>query len=334
MNQESASLKINFAGELLEREFKKQEWLVDRLLGPSKRISLLAGRPRAGKSTLAWQLSVAVAGGRDFLGRSTKRSPVLFWNRESTDRQINGLLKQFGYDKLSDEQIAVVTPSPANNNPEGLKAALTKLPGTGLLVIENLSRVLRVRDLNDNTEVGEQFEILMSALNKFLDHTSVLAIHQLKKRQSEFALDGILGATDIAAQCDGAWVISRVSDEDQRRTFMAEVREGDSIPLSATRFELPVGLILGLPVDEARKQKTLETQNRVRLDVLTFFAKNSGATLDECFAEVSGKRDVVRKVFKQACLDGVIKKTSGTGAKGNPFRYGSVEVPTEERIAA
>jgi RecA-family ATPase len=53
------------------------DWQVHALL-PQGSLGLLSAYPKVGKSTLVSQLTVAVAKGRDFLGRHTRQGGVLY----------------------------------------------------------------------------------------------------------------------------------------------------------------------------------------------------------------------------------------------------------------
>src|SRR5229473_8155280 len=65
-------------------------WIVDGLLRNNRpRPSLLCGYPHAGKSTLSRQLAIAVNQGYEFLGHSTKKGRVLYWQCEESDEDIS-----------------------------------------------------------------------------------------------------------------------------------------------------------------------------------------------------------------------------------------------------
>jgi Mrp family chromosome partitioning ATPase len=65
-----ASLDLVHISELLGEPDEPENWLVDGLL-PTGGLSVLVGKPKAGKSTLARALAVAVARGEPWLGRAT-----------------------------------------------------------------------------------------------------------------------------------------------------------------------------------------------------------------------------------------------------------------------
>jgi RecA-family ATPase len=57
-------------------------WLVDQLI-PERQLVLITGQPSSFKSFLVQHLAAAVSQGREFLGRSTKRTKVLMLDREN-----------------------------------------------------------------------------------------------------------------------------------------------------------------------------------------------------------------------------------------------------------
>lgn len=83
------------AKDLLASEEPETEWLWGVIL-PAGGLSLLVAKPKVGKTTLAFNLGWAVAGGRDFLGRKTKQCPVVYLALEEKRSEIRKKLKAFG----------------------------------------------------------------------------------------------------------------------------------------------------------------------------------------------------------------------------------------------
>lgn len=80
------------ARDLLALEEPDTEWLWEGIL-PAGGLSLLVAKPKVGKTTLAFNLALAVAGGRDFLGRKTKQSSVVYLALEEKRSEIRKKLK-------------------------------------------------------------------------------------------------------------------------------------------------------------------------------------------------------------------------------------------------
>src|SRR5207245_10565467 len=69
------------AGDLVGEPDVEVDWQVDGLL-PTAGTSIIAAKPKAGKSTTARCAGVSVARGASFLSRSTKAAPVLYLAHE------------------------------------------------------------------------------------------------------------------------------------------------------------------------------------------------------------------------------------------------------------
>jgi hypothetical protein len=78
---------ITTASELMENSDVERQWLVEGLL-PAGGIGLLVGDPKIGKSTLARQLAVAVADGKEFLGRKVAPGGALYIAMEGSRSEI------------------------------------------------------------------------------------------------------------------------------------------------------------------------------------------------------------------------------------------------------
>ena len=91
----SATAKISLLSELMEDPALdvEQAWVLRHYI-PEGCVVLLSGDPKVGKSTVAAQLAVAVAGGQRFLGQPTRRGPVLWVGLEKHPRAVVERFKQ------------------------------------------------------------------------------------------------------------------------------------------------------------------------------------------------------------------------------------------------
>ena len=65
-------------------------WVWDGYLAPDA-LTLLSGKPKCGKSTLALALSRAIVAGAPFLGRPTRNVPVVYISEESAGTLVHKL---------------------------------------------------------------------------------------------------------------------------------------------------------------------------------------------------------------------------------------------------
>ena len=99
--------------ELLKVPEQQVEWIVEGLLRTGRRRpSLSAGKPETGKSTLAWQLAVAVTKGARFLGRATTKGKVIFWQSEEEAGDVCSIVRKLGYSAATDAPLLVLDGDP------------------------------------------------------------------------------------------------------------------------------------------------------------------------------------------------------------------------------
>src|SRR5262249_20902822 len=75
------ALDVRTFSEFLHADFGSKEWRVDGLL-PGNGVGLILGASKAGKSLLATQACLRIAGGVDFLGRKVRACPTLLVEEE------------------------------------------------------------------------------------------------------------------------------------------------------------------------------------------------------------------------------------------------------------
>src|ERR1700753_4437636 len=115
-------------------------FVVQNLL-PTGGLSVLLGKPKAGKSTLARQLLVAVAQGGDFLGRNCEQGDVLYVALEEKESEVVSHLKQLGLRQT--DPLGIVLSTTGTGSPvEALRQSLEAKPNVRLVVIDPVFRFL------------------------------------------------------------------------------------------------------------------------------------------------------------------------------------------------
>jgi predicted ATP-dependent serine protease len=108
---------------------------MDGLL-PSCLISLLAAKPKTGKSTLARQVAVRVARGKKFLGRTTNRGRVVYLALEEKRDEVRKHFADLGV--MGNEKILVnCAAAPRNAVPELIQLVKDYKPA--LVIIESIT---------------------------------------------------------------------------------------------------------------------------------------------------------------------------------------------------
>ena len=194
------------------------DWLVEGLL-PADGISLLVAPPKAGKSTLARCLAVAVADGRGrWLGRATKAGTVLHLaleERRATVRNHYRALKAPG-----NEIYALIGSAPPPDERMRLLRATVSALRPALVIVDPLFRYARIQDGND-------YATTLAALEPFIalarnESTHVLLVHHAHKCGGDDGNEA-LGSTGLTASVDTFMSLARHAGE---RTLYAHGRDG------------------------------------------------------------------------------------------------------------
>lgn len=140
-------LRVVSARDLLTREWPEPEWLVPGLLPVG--LTLLAGRPKVGKSWLALQLVQAVSAGGVFLGEPVEPAPCLYLALEDSPRRLANRMKMQGWqaldapaDFVSVGEARDVLPLNGRNGGATALAATIRAGGYRLIAIDTLSRAV------------------------------------------------------------------------------------------------------------------------------------------------------------------------------------------------
>ncbi len=123
------------AAELQGREFPPIQWIVPDILPEG--LTLLAGKPKLGKSWLALDFAVAVAAGGSVLGRECEPGPVLYLALEDNPRRLQRRLRLVAESEPWPRDLEFQTEWPR------LDAGLSKMrewvvtrPGARLLIVD------------------------------------------------------------------------------------------------------------------------------------------------------------------------------------------------------
>ncbi len=190
-------LEFKSVRELYATPEESVRYIVENLL-PSSGLSILAGKPKAGKSTLARQLAVAVAQGNLFLDRATVKGGVLYL---ALEEKISEVKEHFELLGLGEHDEVLTYCQPAPDFPlQALEESLKKNRNVQLAIIDPIFRFVRVKDGNDYSMVNAALEPLLSLARNRAVH--IMAIHHRKKRQSDDSMDDVLGSTAIAGAVD------------------------------------------------------------------------------------------------------------------------------------
>jgi hypothetical protein len=294
---------------------------VDRLL-PTAGLSILAGKPKAGKSTLARQLCAAVAQGVNFLGRPCVKGKVLYVALEEKISEIAAHFREMG---VSDRDELKVHCAPAPTGAlSALEVVLRELSAVSLVVIDPIFKFIRVSDSNDYMQVTGGLEPLLSLARNSQAH--IMAVHHMKKRDAESFGDNVLGSTAILGASD---TLLALSNRNGIRRLSSCQRYGKSFEETNLMWDASNRtLSLGETVIECEERDTERVEQLLENQLLSFVSAHPNSTRQDILQAVIGRATTKNKVIRKVLETGSLAQ-AGAGTKGDPYRYSIVPILPE-----
>lgn len=277
-------------------------WLIDGLLIQGG-CSLLAAKPKVGKTTFSRSMALAVSRGEDFLNCKTQKSKVLLLTLEDKLSEVGRHFKSMGATEADEISILSVAPKSA--------AKLKKIVeenNFALIVVDTLILgVSGLYDLNDYLQVTQAISPYVAVARETNAH--ILFAHHLSKRERGGAGDQILGSTALFGSVDNVIVLDR---QKQHRVFSTIQRYGLDLPTTRLNLTDTGHLKIG---DEVNDETTIQDQILESLN-----RANQSMTEKEIESLVYGRTSEKRKHLRQLVQQGVILR-SGSGSKNSPYQY-------------
>src|SRR5829696_6178420 len=196
------------AADLMAAELPPVRWGVRGVLPEG--VTLLAGKPKLGKSWLALGICVAVASGGVALGtRQVEWGEVLYLaledNRRRLQKRLGKMLREPAPEGL---EMATAWPKLDEGGVEALKSWLGEHPEARLVAVDTLAKT-RPRTRGQNV-YQEDYAALEELLPLAAEHgVAIVVVHHTRKMAAADPLDEISGSTGLTGGVDGALVLKR-----------------------------------------------------------------------------------------------------------------------------
>jgi len=298
-------LPFTSLGELLHESVEGPPWLVEGRL-PRSGFSILAGKPKAGKSTVARCLALAVSRGEPWLGSPTHRGVVLYLGLEEKRAEVQTHFKAMGATE-EDPVHVFVAPSPQDGL-ERLRTSTAEL-SPALIIIDPLFRFVRIRDANDYAVVTASLEPLMVLARGTAAH--VLAVHHMGKGERTGG-DSILGSTALFGAVDTALLLRR---SEKYRTLSSIQRYGEDLGEITLSLDPDTRIVTaGVPRSDADAASAADA-------ILEWLQSQAEPVEERAIQDaVEGRKaDLVRALRVLVAECRVIR--TGQGRRGSPFLY-------------
>lgn len=217
--------RIISARDLAAMNIPEPNWAVPGLIPQG--VTLLAGKPKMGKSWMALQIAVATATGGKALGSiEVEPGAVLYLALEDTLRRLQSRLEKLQGARVElvgnrlsidwgefdpPEQLWFVTEWPRfdQGGVQAIDDWLSEHPDARLIVIDTLAKV-RPTDKGSGNLYSEDYRAI-EGLKSLVDRYNVaaLVIHHLRKATSNDPLETISGSTGLTGAVDATLVLKR-----------------------------------------------------------------------------------------------------------------------------
>ena len=282
-------------------------WLVDNLLHANG-VSVLAGAPKSGKSTLARCLAASMTkADRNWLGRYSEYGETLHLALDERKETVADHYRQI---ETGADLVSVVSHLDCTTNGEqyALLDAEVATLGPQLVIVDTLQRFSNVYNINDYACVTRALAPLRTVADKYNCH--VMLVHHAKKGRTELRGDEVLGSQAIAGSVDTIFSLS-VNNDGERKLY-AYGRDGCDLEESVLSFE-------GGVVDIAGTAREVQT-NRIQHAILEMFAPGEIVLHRDIIRNVNGRNLTVGKeIDKLVERDMLIKE--GQRGRGGGWQY-------------
>jgi hypothetical protein len=197
------------AAELLGLELSPIRWSVPGLVPEG--VTLLAGKPKLGKSWMALSIAIAISTGGVALGaRPVEEGDVLYMALEDNHRRLRKRLEKLLTEEAPERlHIATEWPRMDEGGAEALKRWLDAHPDARLVVVDILKRV-RPRTSPNRSVYDADYEALEAMQRLAAEHeVGILVVHHLRNLGATDPLDEISGSTGLSGGADGVLVLKR-----------------------------------------------------------------------------------------------------------------------------
>jgi len=203
------------ASDLICKEFTDPRWIIPGIIPEG--YGVLSGKPKHGKSILGLNMGISVALGCTALGSiKVDEAGVLYLALEDTARRLQQRLQQIIPDRSPVPENLYLYPQWPRMGNRGLtilREWLQEHSDTGFVIIDTLAKFRPPKPRNTSPydfdyEVGSKIKSVADEYG-----ITIIAIHHLRKTESEDRMDDVSGTFGITGSADTTMVLARKSGQ-------------------------------------------------------------------------------------------------------------------------
>ena len=294
-------------GELRSRPMPETRWIVDGII-PARGLGLLAGIPKAGKSTMARHLAVSVSTGTNWLGREVEIGTAFYasFHGEYQEAEVREHLSQLG---APDSMGLYLGPAPGKRHVSSALQGIVDEYSPQLLILDTIGRIWGGTDLNTYNEVISAFAPIAALANE--RNICILCLHHARKGGGGHGTE-VLGSQAIGGSADV--VLSLGVDDQDRRTIYAIGRGSASLDRSFVELGDDGRVTIAETVRAARRRDLGD-------EIFQFVKRSTGqVSRDQILEGVKGRRNELVGALNRLVDDGDVSR-EGSGAGRSPYLY-------------
>jgi hypothetical protein len=201
------------AAELQKMVFPPIRWIVPDVLPEG--LTILAGKPKMGKSWLALDIALAVAAGVNVLGRQCAPGPVLYLALEDNQRRLQRRLQRLqpGFDWPAALEFNTRWPLLDAGGEKQISAWIAAHEAARLVIVDTLATVRPASKATDKAHSADYSAL--RGLHQIASDTGVaaLVIHHLRKAEADDPFDMVSGSTGLTGAADTSLILTRHEGE-------------------------------------------------------------------------------------------------------------------------
>lgn len=274
----------------------EERWLWDNLV-PFGEVAMLCGEPRAGKTTMALNLALAIARGYPFLQRKTTKSVCLYISIDNSRRDMKTLLTQLGCTD-NDQIFLHYGKIPVRSVDWCLDMAVRV--GARFVVIDTLERFFERYEINK-----PDFAKAMAPMDLEIKRLGItpLYVHHATAHPGLDSKIGsmFMGHTTVKAMTPYYLELLRVG-ESRHRVLSTDLRSGTNIAGMYVKLDRTTGWAMkGGRIEDALLDETKEK-------ILAAMSNIQRATRGEIREMVEGRKEIVNIAITKLLDDGLLER--------------------------